>query len=79
MQDPSLHLILLGLVISTQKSKKPLFVKMFYHGYHLSYVKEPSQCPGIWNQKNYVLQTQNDKKTEKNDPVSWKRSYVQQF
>ncbi len=55
MQDPSLHLILLGLMISTQKSKKPLFVTIFYHGYHLSYVKEPSQCPGIWNQKKKIF------------------------
>ncbi len=26
-------------MISTQESKKPLFVTIFYHGYHLSYVQ----------------------------------------
>ncbi len=53
------------------KIQKPLFVTIFYHSYHLSYVKDPSQCPGIWNQKKNVLQTQNDEKPEKYDPVSW--------
>ncbi len=62
-------------MISTQKSKKSLFVTSFCLGYNLSFAREPSQCPGIWSQKKNVLQTQNDEKPEKCDLVS----YVQQF